>query len=250
MSCRTREVQVGKHQKIELTPTQCAALDLVEILGGDIDSGCGEHACAYTTSKPDTLIKITDDAEDVFAFRAAKGTGLVPKAGTPVQLGDRPFFAFEVAKAKLPDVRDQIILNDLVNHQLVEVMFGSQRPKEERNPIPLGRGKFRFEAPESIPDVIEAECKVFGERVGKLNRADLGTGPEFRERCRVIGNTAADVIEKLAKVGVKFTDAHAGNWGFYKGRLVAIDLGLSHPPMGRPVARLNGTESLRWPRWR
>lgn len=252
MSCQQTTVKAG-HQTFELTPTQCAGLDLLDLLRNSKgEEACGEHACVYTTSKPDTLLKITDDADDVFGFAAAKGLPVVPTTGTPVQLGNESRYAFTVAKVQLPDVRDQIILNNVVNHGIVGAIFDHRRPKDEQYPV-LIRGKnYRFNAPDYITDVVESECKDLADRVESLGRKDLGTRPEVIDRCRYIGNTAVNVIEKLGQRGVTFTDTHAGNWGFHKGRLVAIDLGLSHAPKGRRLTRLQGAMlPLRWsPPWR
>jgi hypothetical protein len=254
MSCRTLEVQVGKRGTEELTATQCAGLDLIEILGGDPETGCGEKACVYTTPDSKTLIKVTKDADDVYGFVAAKGSGVIPKAGTPVQLGDRPLFAFKVAKVQtIEEPRDQLILNDVLSHGLIERIFGQARPKNERDPIPMGRGKFHFTLPADIDTRVDTECVEMKRRIEKLSperQALFGPLHEFTPRCRILTDQAVSVIEKLGQHGVKFADAHAGNWGFDKGRLVAIDLGLSNSPKPRAVKRLNGTETLRWPRWR
>lgn len=240
MGCRQTHVKAG-NKTIDLSPTQCDGLDLLYMLTDRVgDDACGEHACVYATSDPNMVLKVTDDPGDVYGFIAAKGSGLTPPSKTPIELGDSGLYAFEVGKVTFPTALDEIIFNNAVNHGIAGAIFDYRRPKTEREPQPLRGGKFRFEAPADISDTVEKECKEIVELVKAHRRTDLGTPQEIRERCRYIANSAVGVIEKLGQRGVKFTDVHAGNWGFYKGRLVSIDLGLSDPPRKKAVSKLYG----------
>lgn len=188
--------------------------------------GKGSNACVYATPDPETIVKITSDSDDAFAFARAAGLKSVPKIHNVFQLRDTDgtdsgYFAIEVEKvdtfsqssdeAKFVSVFNDVMVAEDV-HKLITP--GQKNPK--------------FKVPTKVKNKVKKTCKEAGE-MDWFPLDQVGA-------CTRMVDEAIAVYEDLGKNGIAFSDSHEGNWGrTYNGRLVAIDLGLSNaPPVDLP----------------
>jgi len=250
MSCRAK---IGEFSpEIALSKNQCEKLDLKSILFlPNGNEACGTRACVYETSDPGTVVKITEDIEDVRGFALMKGS---PKAVgvkdlrklTAIKTMDgEPVFAMVVEKADPLASRDQIFINDVLFSELNEDLFRGLREGD------------LFRVKEETRKKIAPKCREIVKK-GK-SRADsrFSDEDEAVKACELVIGDAVDAIEEFGQSGVLLSDNHAGNWGRRKGKLVAIDLGMSTPPWAPREAKVkalagNRGESIRrrWPRRR
>jgi len=236
------DVQIGEQitlEKFRLTPTQCRELGIDSLmLLPNGSEACGTHACVFNTSDRDWLVKITDDEEDVYGFLKSQGSPHVVGFRGAYKLrgqktwDKRPLFAMRVEKVEQVRGNDRAYLTGVLYERLT-------------SPALKGfKGESRYSVPKNIRDSVIPECDSYVR--------DLGEDPAaHRPRCSAVVNEGLDAIEDLMNRGVAFTDTHAGNWGRRRGKLVAIDLGLSRPPWSREklkVPVLSGNRQ--WPPWR
>lgn len=232
-----------------LTPNQCKALDIRNVLKKHDDwlkaevDACGTRACVYETGTPGTLVKITRDWEDVRGFvRGGKTGAVVPHkrifelVGKSVQDNGEtfPLYAIEVQRA-----------DPLTK---AEEFFGDEVVLQSANAYLNGARQLRLPGmrPSDVIDVADA-CQIAVENESKSKFPRVTATPDVIEACKRFTDEALDVIDELAASGVQLTDAHGGNFGRHKGRLVAIDVGLSAPPDDQnvpSVPRLRGLGAM------
>lgn len=250
MSCRAK---IGEFSpEITLSKNQCEKLDLKSILFlPNGEEACGTRACVYETGNPDVVVKITEDVEDVRGFVQTTGSSKVVGAKdlrvlkAIKTMDGEPVFAMVVEKAEPLDRRDQIFINDVLFSELNQDLF---RGLKESEP---------FEVKPEVRKKIAPKCREIVKK-GK-SRADsrFSDEDEAVKACELVVGDAVDAIEEFGQSGVLLSDNHAGNWGRRKGKLVAIDLGMSTPPWAPREAKVkalagNRGESIRrqWPRRR
>jgi len=251
MSCI---VKVGEdHPGVTLTESQCKKLDLKELLRlPDGGIACGTRACVYETSDPNTVVKITEDVEDVRAFDLTRGSKrVIPQKllrklkGIKTFDWDDPVYAMVVEKAEPLSGRDQIFINDVLAFDLTSNIFRGVKQDEP------------FEVKKEVRVRVAPKCRFIVGKGKAAADARFADEEESVKACELVVNDAIDAIEEFGKAGVLLSDNHAGNWGRRKGKLVAIDLGMSTPPWAPREAKVpalagNRGESIRrvWPPWR
>jgi nucleoid-associated protein YgaU len=226
MSC---EVVAGEAAdgSVVLTDNQCRTLDIQNVLalsdGAGNHAACGSKACVYETSDPSTLVKVTSDWMDVWALKKTAGMAdVVPvkrmfklkgKRRSVNGVAENALYAIEVARAQPLSKRDELFLNttafDAITLYFDQMLLPGVSPK-------------------SVIDFRES-CRKTVDAARRGGKPYMTTPQADQAACEAVTSDALDAVERMAKRGVYFTDAHAGNWGRYNGRLVALDLGLSAP---------------------
>ena len=194
--------------------TVCLTENQKRVLGSlDKRLGCGTIACAYTAPENDKVVKLTRDAEDVAALQLAN-EAKIPwavklhaayrlKGGGIEQGGKRiPVYAMVVDRVKPVPETDEDRVSDWMN--ITDDVAAAIR----------ANGDQRLSTYDLEPYRREACGKEFGAR---------------RAQCREVVADYNDAYAAFKKIGIDWSDAHAGNIG-YKGdspNFVVIDLGLS-----------------------
>lgn len=240
MSCKVKIGEGITEELFDLTDSQCQTLGIDSLmLLPDGSEACGTHACVFQSRDPNWLIKITDDAEDIRGLIRAKGSQHAVNTRAAYRLtgkrasGNRPLFAAVVEKVDQVKGNDRAYLTGVLYERLV-------------TPALRGfAGDRKYSVPQSVRDAVVPECENFARNLGQDPAA-------HRSSCRAVVNEALDAIEDFMNRGVAFTDVHAGNWGRRRGKLVAIDLGMSKPPFAKDrlrVPALAAPPKRVWPPW-
>lgn len=241
MLCKVKIGEGRTQQVFDLTEGQCGTLGIDSLmLLPDGSEACGTHACVFQSKDPGWLVKITDDDEDIRGLLRAKGSPHAVNTRAVFSLRGRrtrskkPLYAAVVEKVEQVRGNDRAYLTGVLYERLVELALGGFT------------GETKYVVPQGVRDAVVPECDAFARGAGQDPAA-------HRSACRAVVNEALDAIEDFMNRGIAFTDAHAGNWGRRRGKLVAIDLGMSKPPFAKDrlrVPSLAAPPTPVWPRWR
>ena len=192
-----------------------------------VEFGCGTFACTYLDPRNNSrLVKITEDAEDVSGLLAAQkvwsdaGESRVPRIYDAFKLHQKgvkieerhhgkaiPVYAVVVDKLHSIPVNDRRWVTQVMHRAFYEVADARI-------------GAFNPKAAVDSPSVrlrVTSDCP---------SRTIHGIAPS--DRCvRFVGELLA-AVRQLERVGVMWSDIHAGNIGMDdQGRWRVFDLGLS-----------------------
>jgi hypothetical protein len=179
--------------------------------------GCGVFACAYLSTDPNKIVKVTRDHSDVAALQAAQGLPGVPKLYGAFQLASHAFWTRP----------ERYVPHD---------PYSYRTPKEKRAARPTVFGLIV----ERLRPLDKQQRLRWRRRINCLAwqlshdhepRAVVkGCCPikpkAERRACLRGGIQLARTVEKLRERGIKVGDLHAGNVGLdARGRWKILDLG-------------------------
>jgi hypothetical protein len=182
--------------------------------------GCGVFACAYTAPGSTRVVKFTRDSEDVAALLKAQKSGIVPKVHAVYRLKQegKTMPTREPWSGRTAESR-YVPVYALVMERLRTIPSSDE---EDTN----GSLMSVLDVPKEVVDAREV-CNVIEENQGAP--------------CDDLQRETAEIREKLHKLGIKWTDIHAGNIGYDKhGKLKALDLGVSKTELKRRLKILEG----------
>jgi hypothetical protein len=248
--------------KIELSKNQC---EKIGIAPGTRPLGCGVFGCAFISAKnEDRVIKVTRDREDVAALLKLRKSGLTPKLYSAKELKlKKPLEpSVELIKKYYDDMQkyDEVKQDPPGLDWWVLHRGGKQRAfvLEMERVFPLSDEQRQFlydlySAPHAVP--LEecpphSKCKNLIKMPGALNNAKAFCTARYegskRSRCKKFMQVGLKVKNGLLKNGIYWIDSHAGNWGMTRrGKLVALDIGLTNMPLKRKLKMLSGMGKLK-----
>lgn len=195
--------------------------------------GCGVFACAYESPAKSRVVKFTRDSEDVAALLKAQKTDVVPKVHAVYKLkqGGRTTPVADFVTNRKEDPRHVDVYALVIDR--LRTVPGSEREQEDGDLMRL------HDAVDSVthdrkPLTIKNVCT----RVASY--LDEGEAGPY-DGCTTTQALVLDAIGKLRKIGINWTDFHAGNIGYDKaGRLKVLDLGVTKTALEKEPEILEG----------
>lgn len=185
--------------------------------------GCGIFGCAYPTSDPTKVVKITADATDVGAMQRAQGLPRVPTLYGVYRLTSPTWWGrtLRPTSSRGPRVFAMVV------ERLRPLSDATQKRFDE------AMGCIRKHARRGTDPADSARACCFVGRAWGLSQRDIPS-------CRRLAADLTEAVKDFGSVDLNIRDLHTGNIGIdKKGRWKVLDLGISGEPPGE-VATLHG----------
>jgi len=203
--------------KILLSKNQCSTLKPGKKLG------CGKYGCAYVSNAhAGMVVKFTRDDEDAAGMLQTLGhPDVIPVDGV-VELKTRfqdPIFAAVVKRASPLTKEEEFFIDYAFRPAAGRAMY-AEVSREGKRPLiyPMAGGRQN----------IRKLCEIYGKK--GLNK----------KKCLAVSLRIADIVENLAKKGLRLSDSHSGNFGKANGKIVVTDMGLTLAEFKNPPHILAG----------
>lgn len=173
--------------------------------------GCGVFACAYEAPTPNRVIKLTRDPEDVAALLKAQKTGVVAEV----------YSVFKLAQGGRTDkFTDPMTMRTIEPHPVDVYAMEVERLR----PVPADEREIVQNELFQLQDALDnAPLDKACQQVAKMNARNGEPGG-----CTQAQKDVLAAIRKLAKLGIKWSDFHTGNFGYNRnGKFRVLDLGVS-----------------------